>query len=207
MYNVRESNNQIILTLVDWEGNTFIHTIKKDEWGDLIICYLEHIEKVTRYDNLCDILEDREYFINCLEICDKSGDFGNLYEEIIYGNYFKNSIYNINHKIVVGMDSEKYQITFKTFLGNFIIQNDLNEECGQLNILIGEKYIGTFNDYSPYFILGGLNIAKMKTDIEKYLNELNANLISYLKGYTQKDIEWELIKMIMRLFPNHEAST
>lgn len=201
MYTIKEMNNTMILNLIDMSGDEFEYIIKKDEWGDLVICYLDHIEKVTRYDNLCDIIEDREYIIKCLENNDKSGDYGNLFEDIVYGKHFKGDIHN--HKIDIESDSTKYQTTFNTFLGKFIIQNDLNIEIQQLNIMLDENtYIGTFNNHSPYIILGGLNIAKMKTEVEKYLNEFSEN--NY--NLDSSNVERELIKMIMRLFPNHDSN-
>jgi len=188
MYTMNLVNETIEITLNNGEFENH-YTIKKDEYVELIVTFNGFSENITRYNTIQEIVEDREYIINILEIYDKSGDFGNIFEELFYGNHFKG--YK-NEKVNVERNGN--ETTFKSYVGDITIHNDSCMEIGeQINVYICEDYIGTTNKEwnEKNIILGDINIPKIRNEIQNYINTLS---------YIGKD---ELLKMAMRLFPNH----
>ena len=101
----------------------------------------------------------------------------------------------------VEIETDGYTTSFITSLGTIFFHNDLVLETNELSITINEgEVIGVVSDISSIVTLNNLDVFKVKNKIENYLNEHDFFL------ETKTDYLRELVKMVMRLFPNTEPT-
>lgn len=196
---MKRIGKEIHITLKDSEGE-MDYVLKLDEYNDLVIACHGITEKITRYNHIYEILDDKEYIVKTLDKYNTDDDFSNIFEDLFYGFHYKGEK---NHKVNVKTDG--YITTFETSLGNVVFQDDITTfENPGLGILIEDHIIGNVIDIDSLTTLGEFDIYKVKRMIEKYINEMeiNHNHPSHpLIGFQR-----ELVKMVMRLFPNVEPN-
>jgi hypothetical protein len=199
MYSMKRIENEIHLTLNDSEGE-MDYVLKLDEYNDLVIACHGIVDKITRYNHIYEILDDKEYIVKTLDKYNTKDDFSNIFKDLFYGFHYKGGK---NHKVNVKTDG--YITTFKTSFGNITFQNDIHTfENPGLGILIDDYIIGNVIDIEPLSTLGEFDIFKVKRMIEIYINETEIN--THHSGNNLVGCCRELVKMVMRLFPNYEPN-